>query len=121
METIKYRVIADSSEENIIVTSNGNVACIRETFDGADAPRVATTEYYQMPLTEIDKSLINEEECVDVWTLLGEGKMYYNDWNKDQVEDHNDPKLVEDCLQWFGGATEFVRDDTIQTDFFPID
>jgi len=121
METIKYRVIVDSSEENIIVTDKGDVACIRETFDGVDAPRIATTEYYQMPLTEVDKSRINNIDT-DVWCLLGEGKMYYDDWNKDQVEDHNDPKLIEDCLQWFYGDTaEFVRDDTIQTDFFPID
>lgn len=98
---IKINISVDS-EEVILVCSDGGVACIRSADPlDEDTPRVATTEYYQSRLTDIDPTLIvdNDEECIDVWSLLGEGSMYYNDW---QETPYNSLFLINEALEWLG-------------------
>ena len=115
METIKFRVYEESSEEIIIITEDGGVACIRdaEPIDDTDT-RIATSEYYQSRIT-------NDTNTDNIFEELGEGTMYYNDWDETECADHLDERLITDALEWLVCATvgvEFVRDDTIWTNIF---
>ena len=91
-----------SSEEITIICEDGGIACIREAEPiDEDTPRIATSDYYQYRLCDMDLSLIadNDEECIDIWTLLGEGKMYCDDW---EDKAFNSFHAIRDALNWLG-------------------
>ena len=90
------------SDELTIICSDGGVACIRvaEPLDD-DTPRIATTDYYQSRLTDINPDCFKED--VDVWNCLAEGHMYYNDW---EDKPFNSLALINDALSWLGHSPE---------------
>ena len=96
MSQEQYRLIKDEDELTII-TQDGGVACIRRTFPCDQFPRIAATDYYQMSLSDVDMSKINDDH--PIWEALAEGKMYYNDWEDSEWDS---PELVNDALEWLG-------------------
>lgn len=98
--------IFKSSDEIIIVLENGGVACIREAEPIDDnTPRIATTDYYELTVLDVDTSLICEtdEESVNIWNLLAEGNIYYEDWAEDKFDRE---KLLHDAIENLGFSPE---------------
>lgn len=86
------------SDEVTIVCEDGGVACIRKADDlDKNTPRIATTDYYQSRLTSIDPDELTEER--DVWARLGEGNMFYEDWDE---KPFNSFYLICEALVWLG-------------------
>ena len=108
MNKLKYRVIQES-EELIVITANGGVACIRQAESITDdEPRVSTTDYYSLRLDELDN------DADSVWEALAEGSMSYNDW---ETSEYDDPSLVKDALEWLEPTVElWTRDDSLYTE-----
>ena len=108
MEKVKYRTIQDSDSITILL-EDGGIADIREVEELNEGDgRKATTEYYQSRFTAED---LNSEE--DVWTAVGEGKMYYNDWKTP----FTDPAHLQDALNWLSIESEFEVDESIWPQF----
>ena len=105
-EIVKYRVISNE-EETIIITEDGGIGAFRYSEeDGVET----TTEYFQDRLTDDIIDMNN------VWDILAEGKAYYNDWDREYKPE--DDFFINDVLNWlYVGDFEFVRDDTIWSEF----
>lgn len=108
MSTIKYRTI--KSEDNVVVIlEDGGIADIHYAEESvAGDGRMSTSEYYQSRFTEDD---LKSEECI--WDIVGEGKMYYNDW----TTPFDDPEHITDALQWLASGCEYELDESIWPDF----
>jgi len=106
---MKYRLI-ETPDELTVVTEDGGIVCIREAEPITDGePRIATTDYYESRITDLDLSALSDE--VDIWALLAEGKMYWNDWVEDT---YNSEIVINDALAWLTSDTvDFERDDTL--------
>lgn len=111
---MKVRLIIEN-DEVIIITEDGGIACIREAepLEGICDNRIATTDYYQNRLHAEPMTQDN------VFEVLAEGKMYYNDWDK---HPYNSWVNILDAIQWLVSSTEpedIVFDNTLFKDLFP--
>ncbi|MDG1752829.1 MAG: hypothetical protein P8I03_14410 [Thalassotalea sp.] len=91
-----------TSDEVTIICEDGGIACIREAVPiDKDTPRIATSDYYQSRITDMDLSLIvdNDDECIDIWSLLAEGKIYHDDW---EDKPFNSLFVINKALIWLG-------------------
>lgn len=104
---MKYRLIK-STDNIMVITEDGGIADIHESEPYEGVKRLSTTEYYQTRFTEDD--LLSAEP---VWAIVGEGKMYYNDWPT-EFDDH---KHVVDALNWLSPDDTFELDETIWPNF----
>jgi len=106
---MKYRVI-EIDCERIVITEDGGIACIAkaEPIEDGDG-RIAKTEYYQERVTE---EMLNDEDD-DVYSQVGEGELYINDWTKEDCTGYEDPKLVTDALEWLSVGDTFEVDEAI--------
>ncbi len=106
---MKYR-ITKNDEEVTVITEDGSIASIRyaDELDEGDN-RTAVTDYYQSRFTQED---IDSDDSI--WEILGEGKMYYKDWYE---TDFDNPKLVQDALEWLCMECKFEEDETIWKGF----
>jgi len=106
---MKVQLIIESDELTII-TENGGIACSREAEPLSETePRVSTVDLYEMPLTEIDVESLTDEH--NVWCALGEGNMYYEDFEKQKFNSYN---VITFMLEWLGVAyddCEFTSED----------
>ncbi len=111
MNSIKYRTI--KSDDNIVViTEDGGIADIHEAEPyEAEEYRQSTTEYYQ---DKFDIADITSDESI--WTIVGEGKMYYNDW----VTSFTDPTHIQDALNWLAPGYTYELDESIWTNLKEI-
>ena len=102
---VKYRIVNLDENELVVITENGGVVCIRTPKCDNDTDVVAISEYYQSYITD-------EMTSTNIFDILADGKVYYNDWNNTQCSGHTDEKLVGDALNWLG-CVDCVRDDSI--------
>jgi hypothetical protein len=106
---MKYRLIETKGDSITVILEDGGIADIHYAEPYDDAPnRKSVTEYYQTRFTQED--LESDEE---LWTILGEGKMYYNEW----TTDYDDPAHVQDALNWLAVEETFELDESIWPDF----
>lgn len=105
---ISYRTI--KGDDNIVVIlEDGGIADIRYAEPHEDEPnRQSTTEYYQSRFTQDG---IDSED--GVWEEVGEGNMYYNDWNTP----FDDEAHIADALEWLAPSCAHVVDESIWPDF----
>ena len=105
---MKYRLM-EYSDEIVVILEDGGIACIRDIDATDDMPdRQSTTDYYQTRFTQEDW-----DSQENIWEIVGEGKMYYNDWDTP----FNDPKHIQDALEWLAVGESFELDETIWRDF----
>jgi len=104
---MKYRVIKDGDEITVI-TEDGGIACIREVdeLDEGDG-RQAVTDCYQ---SRFDNKIL---ESGNIWEILGEGKMYCEDWQTP----FDNPDHIQDALEWLCMGCEFELDESIWKNF----
>lgn len=109
---MKYRLFEESNEEIIVIMEDGGIACISkvEECEPGDG-RIAITEYYK-------ERINNDTDPDDVFGELGEGASFYNEWTKAQCNDHCDPRLIQNALEWLAAGETFERDDSIWTNIF---
>lgn len=89
---MKFRLIIES-DEVIVITEDGGIACIREAEAlSNDEPRIATTDYYQSRITDFDSIYLT-----DLFERLAEGKMHYEDW---PTTPFNSMVAINDALNW---------------------
>ena len=101
---MKFRIILEEDELTII-TQDGGIVCIRKA-EPVDTPRVAVTDYYYDKLTDITITKDN------VFEVLAEGPMHYNDW---AILKFNNPVLVTEALSWLNPE---VKDWELVDDLF---
>ena len=106
--TIKYRVILDGDDSIAVVLEDGGFAEVHsaEPLD-TESKRKATTEYYQTKFTQSD---IESNE--PIYEILGEGKMYYNDWDTE----FTNPTHIQDMLEWLAPEHTYELDESIWPD-----
>ena len=102
---MKYKLIKTNNEITVL-TADGGLAEIREVEESsAGDGRQSVTEYYQTHFTK--NELLDYE---GVHCILGQGKMYYNDW----TTPFTNPDHIVDALNWLApGETEYILDETI--------
>lgn len=108
MEQIKYRTV--QTEDYIaVLLEDGGYANIHyaEAYE-FEPNRQATTEYYGRKFT-----LEDLQSDTDLYEVLGEGKMYYNDWDTP----FTDPAHLRDALEWLAPGYTYILDETIWKDY----
>lgn len=99
---MKYRIIFET-DELIVITENGGVACIRHVEDMSEEPRIAVTDYYHTNLNEINPD-------GDVFEQLAEGYVTHKDWATTQ---YNSLTALYDAL---AVLTESEEEDHLVTE-----
>ena len=90
MEIIKYVIISSNDKEMMIIVQDGGIATCYHNEEHI------ITEYYQ---DRIEKDNVGSD---DFWDILGEGKMYCNDWLDKQTWDD---EVVQNMLEWLCCST----------------
>lgn len=101
---MNYRII-QTDDSITVLTEDGGLAEIRlvEELVSGDG-RKTTIEYYQNRFTEED---LNNPESV--YDILGEGKMYYNDY----TTPYTSPEHITDALEWLAPGNDYKSDNTL--------
>jgi hypothetical protein len=93
---MKYVLFDWGETDCVIVTEHGGVACAHHNGDHI------VSEYYQESLCKGDL-----EGDRDIWEILGEGKLYSNDWVDSEESDTYyplktkiDDEVVKDLREW---------------------
>ena len=93
---MRYVLFDLGNDECTIVTEEGGVACAHNNGDHI------VSEYYQDALSRGDLECLYEDETI--WDILGQGKLYSNDWAGDKkdypLKTKIDDEVVKDLREW---------------------
>lgn len=96
---MRYVLFDNGDDDCVLITEDGGVACAH--FDGDHI----ISEYYQESLCKGDL-----ERDESIWDILGEGKLYSNDWDGEgdyAFKTKIDGEVVKDLRDWLApGANE---------------
>ena len=107
--TIKYRTLQSGDDSVVVILEDGGFAEVHYAEPMSEkCNRQSTTEYYQTRFTQSDVD--NKDE--PIYDILGEGKMYYNDWDTP----FTNPVHVQDMLEWLAPGHIYKLDETIWLD-----
>ena len=103
---MNYRIVNSTVDESFdIITETGGVASFHHNGENYVS-------------TYFSKSLVDCDPSGYVWDELSQEKVYFNDWDKEPTKE----EAIKDALEWlvFPPPPEWVEDNSLYTDFFPV-